>query len=68
VKVVFLILPQFQSQHPFGVSGCIPALKSRVLARRFSIKNSFSEKKLIFFNNTAGDAVENAKRLGMLLR
>jgi len=32
------VLPRFQSQHPFGVSGCIPALKSRVLARDFSIK------------------------------
>jgi len=31
VKIVFLILPQFQGQHPFGVSGCIPALKSGVL-------------------------------------
>jgi len=39
VKVVFLILPKLQTQHPFGVSGCILALKSGVLARRFSINH-----------------------------
>ena len=33
-----LTAEHFESQHPFGVSGCIPALKSGVLARRFSIK------------------------------
>ena len=34
VKVTISILPQ----HPFGASGCIPALKSGVLARRFFYK------------------------------
>ena len=44
VKVVFLILPKLQTQHPFGVSGCITALKSGVLARCFSIKTLMSNR------------------------